>query len=122
MLGCIVNHLEIVMTFQGVFLLTWASILVTNAVIVKRFLKIGPGYYESDQDKLFRWNPVGVASLIIASGLGTIAALGFLGTFLQSTAAFFASILAAILTVVFAVMTKGKYYIKKENKEIEKED
>jgi purine-cytosine permease-like protein len=77
MLGGIVNHLEIVMTFQGVFLLTWASILVTNAVIVKRFLKIGPGYYESDQDKLFRWNPVGVASLIIASGLGTIAALGF---------------------------------------------
>ena len=122
MLGGIVDHLETVMTFQGVFLLTWATILVTDAVIVKRILKIGPGYYESDQDKLFRWNPVGVASLIIASGLGTIAALGFLGTFLQSTAAFFASILAAILTVIFAVLTKGQYYVKEANHDIEKED
>src|SRR5699024_12279372 len=39
MLGGIVDHLETVMTFQGVFLLTWATILVTDAVIVKRILK-----------------------------------------------------------------------------------
>ncbi|MFC4024403.1 purine-cytosine permease family protein [Oceanobacillus longus] len=122
MLGGIVNHLQAVMTFQGVFLLTWAAILVTDAVVVKRILKIGPGYYESRQLNLHKWNPVGVGSLIISSGLGTIAALGFLGTFLQSTAAFFAAILASILTVVIAFATKGKYYIKRENKEIDRRD
>lgn len=122
MLGGIVDHLEAVMTFQGVFLMTWAAILVTDAVVVKRMLKIGPGYYEARQRNLYKWNPVGVASLIIASGLGTIAALGFLGTFLQSTAAFFAAILAAILTVVIAIMTKGNYYVRSEEVDIDRED
>ncbi|RHW35164.1 purine-cytosine permease family protein [Oceanobacillus profundus] len=122
MLVGIVNHLEVVMTFQGVFLLTWAAILVTDAVVVKRILKIGPGYYEARQENLHKWNPVGVWSLVIASGLGTIAALGFLGTFLQSTAAFFAAILAAILTVVIAIATKGRYYIKQENTNVDRQD
>lgn len=122
MLGGIVDHLEVAMTFQGVFLLTWAAILVTDAIIVKRLLKIGPGYYEARQENLHKWNPVGVVSLIVASALGTIAALGFMGTFLQSTAAFFAAILAAILTVIMAIFTKGRYYIKDKFDDIPEED
>ncbi|WP_156289333.1 purine-cytosine permease family protein [Oceanobacillus salinisoli] len=122
MLGGIVNHLELALTFQGVFLMTWAAILVVDAVIVKKILKIGPKYYEARQQNLHKWNPIGVASLLIASGLGTIAALGFMGEFLQSTAAFFAAILAAILTIILAIYTKGKYYIKREANDIDKED
>ena len=122
MLGKIVNHLDTVMTFQGVFLLAWASVLVADAVIVKKILKIGPGYYEARQENLHKWNPVGVGALVISTTLGTIAALGFIGPFLQSTAAFFASVLAAILTVVIAIATKGKYYISEEATDIEKEE
>ncbi|MBS4218390.1 cytosine permease [Bacillus sp. FJAT-49711] len=122
MLMNIVNHLEAVMTFQGVFLLSWAAILVTDATIVKKLLKMGPRYYEARQEYLHKWNPVGVLSLVISSVLGTIAALGFMGTFLQSTAAFFAAILAAILTVIIAIFTRGKFYIKKEAKDIDKQD
>ncbi|MCM3568673.1 cytosine permease [Neobacillus mesonae] len=112
MLGGILDHLDSAMTFQGVFLLTWAAILVTDSLVVKKILKIGPGFYEARQENLYKWNPVGVIPLITASVLGTIAALGYMGTFLQSTAAFFAAILASILTVIFAVLTKGKYYSK----------
>lgn len=122
MLGGIVNHLEMAMTFQGVFLMTWAAVLVTDAIFVKRILKIGPGYYEARQENLHKWNPVGVASLLIASGLGTIAAMGYMGTFLQSTAAFFAALLAVILTVVLAIATKGKFYIKAEDPDVDKQD
>src|SRR5699024_10863996 len=93
-----------------------------DALIVKKVLKIGPAYYEARQENLHKWNPVGVASLIIASGLGTIAALGYMGTFLQSTAAFFASLLAALLTVILAVLTKRKYYIKVKANAIPRED
>ena len=122
MLGGIVDHLDTAMTFQGVFLLSWAAILVTDALIVKKALKIGNGYYEARQEYLYKWNPVGVVSLIISSGLGTFAALGYMGSFLQSTAAFFAAILAAILTVFIAVLTKGKYYSKGSANDIPKED
>lgn len=103
-------------------LLNRAAILVTNAIFCEADLKIGHGYYEARQENLHKRNPVGVASLVIASGLGTVAALGFMGEFLQSTAAFFAAILAAVLTVIFAVITKGKFYIKKEANDIEKGD
>ncbi|WP_172373339.1 purine-cytosine permease family protein [Sporosarcina jiandibaonis] len=122
MLGGIVDHLDTAMTFQGVFLLSWAAILVSDALIVKKLLKIGPRYYEARQKYLYKWNPVGVVSLIVASGLGTIAALGYMGTFLQSTAAFFAAILAAILTILIALITKGNYYISEEPIDVPKED
>lgn len=122
MLGGIVDHLDTAMTFQGVFLLSWAAILVTDALVVKKALKIGNGYYEARHEFLYKWNPVGVVSLIVASGIGTFAALGYMGSFLQSTAAFFAAILAALLTVFIAVLTKGKYYNKGTADDIPKED
>lgn len=120
MLGGIVDHLDTALTFQGVFLLAWAAVLVTDAVIVKSILKIGPTYYEARQRYLFKWNPVGVVSLIISSILGTVAALGFMGSFLESTAAFFAALLASILTIVIAYVTNGTYYIRNETYDIPK--
>jgi purine-cytosine permease-like protein len=122
MLGGIVDHLDVALTFQGVFLMAWAAILVTDALVVKRLLKIGPTYYEARQIHLYKWNPVGVVSLIIASGLGTIAAFGYMGAFLQNTAAFFAAILAAVLTIVLAIYTKGNYYLISENDDVPEED
>lgn len=122
MLGGIVNHLSTVMTFQGVFLLAWAAVLVADAMIVKKMLKIGPAYYEARQKYLHKWNPVGVVSLLIASAIGTIAALGYMGEFLQNTAAFFAAVLAAVLTVVIAVATKGRYYLINLPSDVERED
>ncbi|WP_411842026.1 purine-cytosine permease family protein [Salinicoccus sp. HZC-1] len=122
MLGGIVDHLDTALIFQGVFLLAWGAVLITDALIVKMMLKIGPAFYEHRQQNLFKWNPVGVVSLLIASGLGTVAALGYMGQFLESTAAFFAAVLAAGLTVIMAVLTKGKYYLKNEVDDINEED
>ncbi|CAM4300230.1 purine-cytosine permease family protein [Jeotgalicoccus halotolerans] len=118
MLGGITDHLDAALTFQGVFLMSWAAILVTDFLVVKRMMKIGPGYYEERQEYLYKWNPVGVWSLIISSLLGTIAALGYMGPFMQSTAAFFAALLAAVLTIVIAYITKGKYYLNDSAKKI----
>lgn len=122
MLGGIVDHLDTALIFQGVFLLAWGAVLIADALIVKMMLKIGPAFYEHRQENLYRWNPVGVVSLIISSVLGTAAALGYMGSFLEHTAAFFAAALAALLTVVIAIATKGKYYLKKEANDIAKED
>lgn len=116
MLGGILDYLDSAMTFQGVLLMAWAAILVTDALVVKKLLKIVPKKYEARQAKLYKWNPVGVIPLIISSVLGTIAALGYMGMFLQNTATFFAAILASLLTIVIAVFTNGKYYSKNEAK------
>lgn len=68
--------------------------------------------YEARQDRLYKWNPVGVVPLVVSSVIGTIAALGYMGTFLQNTATFFAAILASILTVIIAIITKGNTTVK----------
>lgn len=122
MLFNITEHVDTLMTFQGVFLLSWAAVLVTDALIVKKLLKIGPTYYVARQEYLHKWNPVGTVSLIVASVIGTIAALGYMGLFLETTAAFFAALLASILTVVIAMMTKGKYYLLEEPEDIVQDD
>ncbi|RDU38232.1 permease [Neobacillus piezotolerans] len=112
MLGGILDHLASAMTFQGVLLMAWAAILVTDALVVKKLLKIVPKEYEARQEKLYKWNPAGVVPLLISSVIGTIAALGYMGTFLQNTATFFGAVLASILTIAIAFFTKGKYYSK----------
>jgi purine-cytosine permease-like protein len=112
MLAGALDHLGPLLTFQGVFLFAWAAVIVADAFVVKRIMKMGPNYFEYRQEKLFAWNPVGVVSLIVASIVGSLAAFGSMGVFLQGVAAFFAAVLAFVLTIVLALTTKGKYYVK----------
>ncbi|MBE1554027.1 purine-cytosine permease family protein [Sporosarcina limicola] len=118
MLGGVLDHLSSLLTFQGVFLLSWAAILVTDACVIKKLLKIGPRYFEHRKEYLYAWNPVGTISLIVASLIGSIAAFGYMGEFLQAFAAFMAAGIAFVLAIILAIMTKGKYYIKKEASDI----
>jgi hypothetical protein len=121
-LADVLSYLNALLTIQGVFLLSWSAVLLCDALVVKKLLKIGPKYYEHRQQYLFSWNPIGIVSLVISSVLGSIAAFGSFGEFLQNTAAFFAMILAALITLIMAIATKGKYYIKKEAKDIPSEE
>ena len=118
MLFDVINHIDNLLTFQGVFLLSWGAILISDALVVKRLMKIGPLYFEYRQHYLYAWNPVGIVSLLVSSLIGSIAAFGYMGSFLQSVAAFFAALLAFVLTIVIAVITKGKYYVKQEADDI----
>ncbi|MFJ8267593.1 purine-cytosine permease family protein [Peribacillus asahii] len=122
MLFGIIDHLGNLLTFQGVFLLSWGAILVCDALVVKKILKIGPRYFEHRQEYLYAWNPVGVVSLIISSVVGSIAAFGYMGVFFQNIAAFFAAILAFVLTIILAIGTKGKYYSKKVANDISNDE
>lgn len=122
MLGGVLDHLGSLLTFQGVFLLSWAAILVTDAFIIKKLLKIGPRYFEHRQEYLYAWNPVGTVALIVSCIIGSIAAFGYMGDTLQGFAAFMAAAIAFVLTIALAVGTKGKYYIKKEATDIAEDE
>lgn len=122
MLLGVIDHLGNLLTFQGVFLLAWGAVLVSDALVVKKMLKIGPKYFEHRQEFLYAWNPVGVVSLIVSSIIGSIAAFGYMGVFLQNVAAFFSALLAFVLTILLAVATKGKYYSKKVANDIAEDE
>ncbi len=110
MLAGALDYLGPLLTFQGVFLFAWAAILVADAVVVKKLLKIGPNFFEFRTQYLYAWNPVGVISLVVSCMFGTIAAFGQMGQFFQNVAAFAAAVLAFLLTIVLALATQGKYY------------
>ncbi|KMY42728.1 purine-cytosine permease family protein [Peribacillus loiseleuriae] len=122
MLGGILDHLSGVLIAQGIFLMAWAAILISDAFIVKKVLKIGPTYYEHRQKNLFKWNPVGVVAFVVASIFGSIAGFGYMGTFLQNTSAFFSFIIAFVVTIIMAIATKGKYYVREDAKDIPVEE
>ena len=102
--------------------MAWAAILISDAFIVKKVLKIGPTYYEHRQKNLFKWNPVGVVAFVVASILGSIAGFGYMGMFLQNTSAFFSFIIAFVVTIIMAIATKGKYYVREEARDIPVEE
>lgn len=122
MLAGALDYLGPLLTFQGVFLFAWAAILVADALVVKKWLKIGPRFFEYRSHYLYPWNPVGVISLVVSSILGTFAAFGNMGQLLQNIAAFFAAVLAFILTIVLAVATKGKYYSRQEARDVPEDE
>ena len=59
---------------------------------------------------------------LVANVLGSIAGFGYMGAFLQNTSAFFSFIIAFVVTIIMAVATKGKYYVKEEAKDIPAEE
>jgi purine-cytosine permease-like protein len=112
MLAGALNYIGPLLTFQGVFLFSWVAIIIADATVIKKGLKLGPNYFEHQKENLYAWNPVGTISLIVASVVGTFAAFGSMGTFLQNTSAFLAGIIAFVLAILLAIGTKGKYYVK----------
>src|SRR5699024_2384233 len=122
MLSGIVDHLDTALIFEGVYHLFWAAVRVTDALVVKGVVKIGKAYYEARQSNKHKWNPDGTVSLIIESVLAMFADLCFIGTFLESTAAFFAAVLASVLSVLIALITKCAYYIHYHAEDIPKEE
>ncbi|MBN6187851.1 cytosine permease [Aneurinibacillus sp. BA2021] len=111
MLAGVLDYIGPMLTFQGVFLFAWASILVTDVVIIKKWLKLGQLHIEHRRGFLPEWNPVGVISIVIASVVGTVLATGTFGPALSGLAALIAGVLASAISLLIAVATKGKTYL-----------
>ncbi|BAU26657.1 purine-cytosine permease-like protein [Aneurinibacillus soli] len=113
-IGCmlfgILDYIGPMLTFQGVFLFAWGSILVTDMIIIKKWLKLGQLHVEHRRGFLPEWNPVGVVSVVIASAVGTVLASGSYGPVLAGFAALLAGVLASAISIIIAVVTKGKTY------------
>ncbi len=125
----LVFHLAIALTLQelGVFnvllwvlgfysnvAIAWVGALVADLVINKP-LGISPSYIEFKRAHLYNFNPVGFGSMMIASVVSVIAFFGLMGPAAQAFSTFIALGLAFVLSPIIAYVTKGKYYIARED-------
>ncbi|NEQ71980.1 MAG: histidine kinase [Okeania sp. SIO2C9] len=106
--------LEAVLGLYSNVAIAWIGALVADLVINKS-LGISPSYIEFKRAYLHNINPVGFGSMLIASAVSMTAFLGVFGSVAQAYCSFIALVLAFILAPIIAIITKGKYYIAREN-------
>ena len=94
--------------------IAWIGALFADLVINKP-LGLSPKIVEFKRAYLYNVNPVGVGSMGIASVVSILAFIGLFGDIAQSYSAFIAMVIAIVLSPLIAYITKGKYYIAREN-------
>lgn len=113
--GGVFGFLNTVLGFYSNVAVAWIGALVSDLVINKAILKISPSYIEFKRGHLYNFNPVGFGSMLIASAVSIAAFFDAFGPTMQAFSPFVSIGLAFVLAPILALVTKGKYYIAREN-------
>jgi len=105
--------LEKILGLYSNIAIAWVAAIVADLVINKP-LGLSPPVIEFKRAHLFKINPVGVFSTLIASVLSITAFSGMLGEAMQAFSSIIALLTALILSPLIAFITQGKYYIARE--------
>ena len=106
----IYHALERILGLYSVIAIAWVGAIVSD-LIVNKPLGLSPKHIEFKRAHLYDINPVGVGSMLIATGLASIALFGFFGAEMQALAPFLALFVAFTTAPVIAFATRGRYYI-----------
>ncbi|SHE20481.1 diguanylate cyclase domain-containing protein [methanotrophic endosymbiont of Bathymodiolus puteoserpentis (Logatchev)] len=93
----------------------WVFAVFADLVINKP-LKLSPPIVEFKRAHLYDFNPVGFVSMLISAFVSILAFGGLFGDYAQAYSWLFAMLLSLILSPLIAIITKGKYYIARDNK------
>jgi purine-cytosine permease-like protein len=111
MLAGVLSGIGPVLTFQGVFMFSWAASMVADLLVVRHVMRIQPEELEYREERIRPWNPVGPVALIAGSVVGTWLALGSTSPLLTATSALIAGAISFVVHVTMAVATRGRYYV-----------
>ncbi|MDI3257088.1 MAG: hypothetical protein QJR01_05115, partial [Kyrpidia sp.] len=113
--GGMFGFLNTILGFYSNVAVAWIGAVVADLVVNKGLLKISPSYIEFKRAHLYNFNPVGFGSMVIASAVSIAAYFGAFGPVMQAFSPFVSLFLAFFLSPVIALVTRGKYYIAREN-------
>lgn len=111
----IFSAIDKILGFYSNVAVAWIGAVVADLVINKKLLKISPDTIEFKRAHLHNFNPVGFGSMILASIVSIAAYFGAFGPLLKDYSSFLALLSAMVLSPIIAVITKGKYYIARDN-------
>ncbi|MHC1480157.1 purine-cytosine permease family protein [Frateuria aurantia] len=92
--------------------IAWVVTVATDIVVNKYLLGLSPKEPEFRRGMLYPVNPVGVVTFVASSGLSIAAYFGALGPLLTAYSPLLAIVLAAVLTPLMALLTRGRYYLR----------
>ncbi|MEV0530176.1 allantoin permease [Kitasatospora sp. NPDC050463] len=107
------SFLNSILGFYSNCAIAWVVTVATDIGINKYLLKISPLQPEFRRGMLHAVNPVGVVAFVAASGLSIGMYFHALGDTLQPYSPVAAAVIAFVLTPLMAVVTKGRYYLRR---------
>ncbi|MFG3720779.1 purine-cytosine permease family protein [Streptomyces massasporeus] len=107
------SFLNSILGFYSNCAIAWVVTVATDIGINKYVLKLSPHAPEFRRGMLYAVNPVGVVAFVAASGLSIAMYFHALGDTLQPYSPVAAAVIAFVLTPLMAVVTKGRYYLRR---------
>ncbi|MFJ2926131.1 purine-cytosine permease family protein [Streptomyces massasporeus] len=107
------SFLNSILGFYSNCAIAWVVTVATDIGINKYLLKLSPHAPEFRRGMLYAVNPVGVVAFVAASGLSIAMYFHALGDALQPYSPVAAAVIAFVLTPLMAVVTKGRYYLRR---------
>ncbi|HEU5223999.1 MAG TPA: hypothetical protein VFU07_10040 [Candidatus Lumbricidophila sp.] len=99
--------------------MAWIVTVATDILINKYVLKLSPIQPEFRRGMLYAWNPVGVVSLLLSGGISIAMFFGAFGAEVQPFSPIFAVVIAFLATPLMAIITRGRYYLRRTDDGIE---
>ncbi|WP_406179475.1 purine-cytosine permease family protein [Streptomyces sp. NBC_01006] len=107
------SFLGSILGFYSNCAIAWVVTVATDIGINKYALKLSPLQPEFRRGMLHAINPVGVVAFVAASGLSIAMYFHLLGDTLQPYSPVAAAVIAFVVTPLMAVVTKGRYYLRR---------
>ncbi|MFI6151793.1 allantoin permease [Kitasatospora sp. NPDC051170] len=107
------SFLNGILGFYSNCAIAWVVTVATDIGVNKYLLGISPLRPEFRRGMLHAVNPVGVVAFVAASGLSIGMYFHALGDTLQPYSPVAAAVIAFVLTPLMAVVTKGRYYLRR---------
>ncbi|MFD4022547.1 purine-cytosine permease family protein [Streptomyces sp. NPDC058576] len=109
------SFLNSILGFYSNCAIAWVVTVATDIGVNKYLLKLSPHAPEFRRGMLYAVNPVGVTAFTAASGLSIAMYFHAFGDTLQPYSPVAAVVIAFVLTPVMAIVTRGKYYLRRSD-------
>ncbi|MBT2533065.1 hypothetical protein J7E83_13225 [Arthrobacter sp. ISL-48] len=107
------DFLSTILGFYANCAMAWVVTVASDIAINKYLLKISPKVPEFRRGMLYAVNPVGFVSMLVSAGVSIAVFFGAFGAAIQPYSPIFAVGLALVLPPVLALLTRGRYYLRR---------
>lgn len=107
--------LGFVLSFYSNLAIAWIFTVAADIVVNKYLLGLSPKVPEFRRGMLYDWNPVGIVSVLLSGGISIAMFFGAFGEGIAAFSPLFAAAIALVVTPVMAVLTKGRWYLRRSD-------
>ena len=109
------DFLNDILGFYANLAMAWIVVVASDIAINKYLLGLSPKHPEFRRGMLYNWTPVGVVSLVLSGGVSIAMFFGLFGSAIQPYSPIAAVVLAVLCPPIMALLTGGRYYLRREH-------